>query len=274
MLAYALLPLLKETYAVESFNHKDADIADEKTILERVKKIGPQWVVNLAAYTDVDGCEKNVDQAFRVNGEGARVVALAAKAAGARLAHLSTDFVFDGSKKKPYIESDQAKPQSVYARSKYEGERFVRHELPDHALIVRTSWLYGPRGKNFVDTILRLAGEKKVLTVVNDQVGRPTYTHDLAGALMALMRVKATGIVHFANRGECSWFDFARQILCDAGIAQVEVKPITSAELNRPAQRPSYSVLSTEKYEKLTGKPIRPWQETLKDYLKLIGRSN
>lgn len=267
MLAYALIPLLKKNYEVVGFAHGEAEITDEKTIFALVQKEKPQWVVNLAAYTDVDGCESNADRAFRVNAEGARIVAAACQAAQAKMIHISTDFIFDGSKKSPYVETDPAKPQSVYARSKYEGERFVRQVLPESSLIVRTSWLYGAHGKNFVDTILRSAREKKELKVVNDQVGRPTYTKDMAEALIALMERKAAGVVHFANRGECSWYDYACEIVKLAGLNSVTAKPISSAELNRPAKRPPYSVLSTEKYEKMTGKPIRHWRETLKEYL-------
>jgi len=267
MLASALRPLLKEKYAVVAYTHAEADIYDEKMILELVKQEKPQWVINLAAYTDVDGCEKNVDLAFRVNAEGVRVVAQAAKGVKACFVQLSTDFIFDGTKASPYLEEDVPNPQSVYARSKYEGERFAFHIYPEGLLLVRTSWLYGAHGKNFVDTILKLAREKGELRVVSDQRGRPTYTCDLAQAVVALMGAQAKGIVHFANRGETSWCDFAKAIVRSAALKQVAVHPITSAELNRPATRPSYSVLSTEKYEKLTGKNIRHWQETLEEYL-------
>jgi len=268
MLASALVPLLKKKHEMHGVDRAEADIRDPEQVEKVVCDFRPDWIVNLAAYTDVDGCEKNREEAFRVNAEGARAVAAAAKGAGSRLVHISTDFVFDGGKKKPYVETDSVNPQSVYARSKRDGESAVLEILPpERRLVVRTSWLYGPNGKNFVDTILRLAREKSEIGVVNDQTGRPTFTKDLAEAILVLMEKKAHGIVHFANAGSCTWFDFARQILREAGVANVKVTPITSEQLNRPAKRPSYSVFSTEKYEKLTGKKIRPWQETLKEYL-------
>lgn len=270
MLGTAFMPLLKEKYEGVGFNHQEADITDEKKVSALVQEIKPKWVANLAAYTHVDGCETQVEQAFQVNRDGARNVALATqKIPGAKMIHVSTDFVFDGTKTAPYTESDPVNPQCIYAKSKEGGEKGVWELLsPDRALIVRTSWVFGMAGKNFVDTMLKLGKEKKELKVVTDQVGCPTYTRDLAQAILNLMEVNALGWVHFANSGSCSWNEFAKGIFQFAGFNGVQVGDVTSVEFKRPAKRPAYSVLSTDRYEKLTGKPIRPWQEALQDYLK------
>ncbi len=217
-----------------------------------------------AAYTDVDGCELNPTLAAAVNTLGAVNVARAAAAAGAKLLFVSTDYVFDGTKSTPYETGDPRNPISAYGRSKAEAEEKILNILPD-ACIVRTSWLFGPGGKCFPDTILKLAATRAEIEVVNDQRGCPTYTLDLADAIIALCKSEAQGIVHCTNRGDCTWFDFAVEILRQAGSKTV-VRPTTSEKFVRPAPRPKYSVLSSASLSKY-GIEMRPWQETLPDYL-------
>ncbi len=268
MLSTALLPLLKKKYEVHAFNHSEVDITDAEKVSQLVQRIQPKWVFNCAAYTKVDDCESHREEAFAVNRDGARHIAEAtAKIKKAKMVQISTDFVFDGKKKAPYTETDETNPLSVYGQSKCEGEQAVWETLPQRSLIVRTSWVFGIGGVNFVETMLRLAQQQKELKVVDDQIGRPTYTKDLSRALIALTDVNAMGWVHFANQGACSWNQFARGIFDAAGI-DIPVKKVTSEEFKRPAKRPAYSVLSTERYEKLTGQSIRSWQEALKEYLE------
>ena len=268
MLSTALIPLLKEKYDVHSFNRSQADITDAEKVNQLVREIEPKWVFNCAAYTKVDDCESHREQAFAVNRDGARHIAEAtAKIKKAKMVQISTDFVFDGKKKSPYTEMDETHPLSLYGQSKCEGEQAVWEALPQRSLIVRTSWVFGIGGVNFVETMLRLAQQQKELKVVEDQMGRPTYTKDLSLALLNLVGVNAMGWVHFANQGACSWNQFARGIFEAAGI-NIPVKKITSEEFKRPAKRPAYSVLSTERYEKLTGQLIRSWPEALKEYLE------
>jgi dTDP-4-dehydrorhamnose reductase len=196
-------------------------------------------------------------------------VATAALRCHAKVVYLSTDYVFDGMKKEPYVEEDLPHPLSVYGRSKLKGEEYVQGVVKD-ALIVRTQWLYGKHGKNFVTAILRQAKEKKALSIVNDQTGSPTYTRDLSGAISVLLQQKAHGIFHVTNGGHCTWYAFGREILKLSGIEGVEVLPITSEELGRPAPRPPYSVLDCQRLRVETGMELRPWAEALKEYLATL----
>ncbi|MGC2423595.1 MAG: dTDP-4-dehydrorhamnose reductase [Nitrospirota bacterium] len=246
---------------------REFDIMDELNILKTVGEIQPDWVIHCAAYTNVDGCEKEPDKAFNVNAEGARNVAKACWGAKAKMLYVSTDYVYDGKKTEPYVETDPVGPLNVYGQSKLKGEQEVLKVLPD-ALIVRTSWLFGKNGPNFVEAILAQIGKKDELSVVSDQVGNPTYTVDLADALTRLVEVDASGIFHAANNGHCSWFEYAKEILRLHGVEGITVKPVTTAELGRPALRPAYSVISKKKYEDVTGHRPRYWEEALKDYLK------
>src|ERR1700692_1745353 len=202
--------------AVTGLGSRDADIRDAKRVQQIVQETRPEWVVLAAAYTDVDGCESNPDLAFAVNRDGAVSVAKAAKLAGARLLFLSSDYVFDGKKTAPYETGDARNPQSVYGRSKAEAEIKLLELLPN-CCIVRTSWLFGIGGKCFPDTILKLAASRPSLDVVNDQRGCPTYTQDLAQAITQLCRKNADGIVHATNSGNCTWFEFAEEIVRGAG---------------------------------------------------------
>jgi dTDP-4-dehydrorhamnose reductase len=223
----------------------ELDITDSAAVAAAVDQASPDVIINCAAWTDVDGAETATEDAFAVNAAGAGHVARAAAACGAWTIHVSTDYVFDGRKSQPYIESDPVAPTSVYGRSKLEGEFAVAHEAPARHTIVRSSWLFGNTGPCFPKTILRLAAERPSLTVVDDQVGCPTFTPHLAGALLTLAEMQVPGVVHVAGSGDCSWFEFAVAIVGGAGLA-CDVRPGTTADLDRPAPRPAYSVLRTE----------------------------
>ncbi len=252
--------------AVVGFDLDELDITDRRAVEDRVLAEAPDVLINAAAYTDVDRSEEQEDLAFQVNAEGAANLALACRAARARLVHVSTDYVFDGSDPRPYSEQDRASPLGVYGRSKWEGEERIREILPE-ACLVRTAWLYGKAGKNFVKAILAQADQKSRLRVVDDQRGSPTYTFDLAMALREAAGQGLEGTYHVTNQGSCSWLEFAVKILELSEKTGVEVDPISSEELGRPAPRPTNSVLSCGKFEEATGMKLRTWQDALADYL-------
>ena len=251
---------------VRGVDVEEIDITSLESTRRVLLTLKPEVVVNAAAYTDVDGCETEKELAMQVNGEGVAHLALAALEIGARLVHVSTDYVFDGTKEGPWLEDDPPNPLSVYGESKLAGELNARL-VPDH-LIVRTQWLYGLHGKNFVETMLRLAGERNELTVVDDQIGSPTWTMDLARAIKALLDSGCTGTYHAANSGFCSWNEFARAIFAEAGLP-VTVLPMTTEQLARPTRRPLYSTLDCGKLTRDTGFQPQSWQEALKQYLSL-----
>ena len=250
---------------------RDVDIRQADNVRAVIEKARPDWIVLAAAYTDVDGCEKNPEQAFAVNRDGAVNVALAAKQAGAKLLFLSSDYVFDGKKSSPYEPSDARNPQSVYGRTKAEAEIRLLEILPE-CCIVRTAWLFGAGGKCFPDTILKLAASRPVLDVVNDQRGCPTYTIDLARAIIQLRRKEASGIVHATNSGDCTWFEFAREIVTRAGLS-CEVRPTSTEQMARPAPRPAYSILSARSLQAY-GIAMPTWQDALARYLKERGAAS
>ena len=245
---------------------EEIDIQKEDDTGFKIEKLRPDIVIHTAAYTDVDGCERDEEKAFAVNAEGTKYVALAASRCQAKLIYLSTDYVFDGNKREPYLESDLPHPLNVYGRSKLLGEQYAQ-ELVKDGLIIRTQWLYGRHGKNFVDSILHQAREKKVLSIVDDQIGSPTYTTDLAKAISVLIQFDAQGIFHVTNSDRFTWFTFGQTILNLSGMNEVKVIPISSEELDRPAVRPSYSVFNCQKLKEKTGLTLRSWSEALKDYL-------
>ena len=251
--------------AVTGLSSGDADIRDAKRVQQVVRETRPEWIVLAAACTDVDGCEGNPDLAFAVNRDGAVNVATAAKLFGARLVFLSSDYVFDGKKATPYETGDARNPQSVYGRTKADAEIKLLELMPD-CCIVRTSWLFGAGGKCFPDTILKLAASRPALDVVNDQRGCPTYAVDLARAITQLCRKNATGIVHVTNAGDCTWFEFAREIVRSAGLAAT-VRPVSSQQMARPAPRPAYSVLSPTRLQAL-GIGMPSWGDALQRYLE------
>lgn len=243
----------------------DLDITDFSAVNAKVRDIKPELIINSAAYTDVDGCETNADTAYRVNAIGPQNLAIVAKSAGASLITISTDFVFDGAKETPYDEFDRPNPMSAYGRSKLAGEVLVRTITPDH-YIIRTAWLYGREGHNFVKTMLWLAGERDSLTVVDDQIGSPTFSYDLAGRISELMTTGWYGTYHVTNSGAASWFEFAKAILAGAGLNPGIVKPMKSKDLNRPAPRPAYSVLRNYLTELRGLTPLRSYEDALRDY--------
>lgn len=251
--------------AARGVYHHEMEITDPVSVSEVLMELRPKVVVNAIAYTDVDGCETERERAFSVNGDGVRNLALATREVGAKLVQVSTDYVFDGSKGTPWIEDDPVHPLSVYGLSKLAGEESARLN-PDH-LIVRTQWLYGLHGKNFVETMLRLGRERDEVAVVHDQVGSPTWTVDLCLAIRSLIENDRRGTYHAANSGFCSWCDFSRAIFREAGL-ETRVRPITTEELGRPAPRPRYSVLDCSKMTRDTGFVAEGWDEALKKYLK------
>ncbi|MCK8518384.1 dTDP-4-dehydrorhamnose reductase [Methanoculleus sp. 7T] len=237
----------------------ELDITDERAVSACIRDLSPDLVVNAAAYTDVDGCEDNRDLAFAVNGEALGHIASACSDVGATLVHYSTDYIFDGSKKE-YVESDVPNPINIYGASKLLGEQNIAENTDDYR-IIRTSWLFGAHGRNFVETMLHLSGQMDQVRVVNDQVGKPTYTVDLARKTPEIVSLEP-GIYHVTNDGVCSWYEFARAII-------ENVAPCSSAEFPRKAKRPAYSVLLNTKTA-----PLRHWSGALADYLNVKGESD
>jgi dTDP-4-dehydrorhamnose reductase len=232
--------------------HADLDITDRRNVREIIGREQPAVVLNAAAYTDVDGCEENRDHAFTVNGHGPGYLAAACAENGSVLVHFSTDYIFDGMKN-AYREDDTPCPINAYGESKLLGEVSIRENMDDYR-IIRTSWLFGPHGRNFVDTILALSRSMEVVRVVKDQIGKPTYTLDLARATSGIIP-RVPGVYHITNEGECSWYDFARAFIPNA-------VPCTTGEFPKKAKRPAYSVLLNTKTPLL-----RHWREALREYL-------
>ena len=238
---------------VIALTHNDIDIADKKQVIETIKRIGPEVVINAAAYTDVDGCEDecNLELAFDVNGRAPGYIAQGCSLVEAKLVHFSTDYVFDGSRKE-YVESDLTGPINVYGKSKLLGERNIIENIDDYR-IIRSSWLFGHHGRNFVETMLKLSGEMDAVRVVDDQFGKPTYTADLARKTAEIIEL-VLGVYHIANEGVCSWYEFAAAVIDN-------VVPCSSEEFVRKAKRPRYSVLANTKTS-----PLRHWREALTEY--------
>jgi dTDP-4-dehydrorhamnose reductase len=250
-------------HEVCALTRAELDITDADAVRRAVREAGAQAVVNCAAYTDVDGAESDRAGAQAVNATGAHNVAAAAAAGGAAIVHVSTDYVFDGSKDGPWLESDPTGPLGVYGETKLAGEHAVAQANRDH-VIVRTAWLYGAGGRNFVDTMLSLGATRDEVAVVTDQVGCPTWTGHLAAALVQLAQgPPATGIHHIAGAGSCSWNELAREVFDRAGL-DCRVAPATAADHPRPARRPANSVLGSERAGALV---LAPWQDGLAAYL-------
>jgi dTDP-4-dehydrorhamnose reductase len=255
-----------------AWGSEDLDITQGPTVRDFVSQLSPTVIINCAAWTDVDGAESNEPQASRVNGDGAENLALAAKNCGAKLIHVSTDYVFSGESKTPWNVDDRIDPQSAYGRTKADGENRALGAYPENSSIVRTAWLYSPWGKNFAKTMTRLAlnGESEV-RVVNDQMGQPTSAIDLAKQLVELgLSSSPAGIYHGTNSGEATWFEFAQEIfrLAEADVSRVV--PVSSSEYPRTAMRPSYSVLSHEAWGKTSVKPMRDWRIALAEAMPAI----
>jgi dTDP-4-dehydrorhamnose reductase len=251
-------------HEIVALTHGTLDITDAAAVDDAVRSARPDVIINCAAWTDVDGAEASPEAALAVNGPGAGNVARAAFASGAWTIHVSSDYVFDGTAREPYVESDQVAPRSEYGRSKLAGELEVAASAPERYTTVRSSWLFGNNGHCFPATILRLAAERDELTVVDDQVGSPTFTGHLARGLVDLASARVPGVLHGGASGQCSWYEFARAIVSSAGLG-CEIKPGTTAELARPAPRPAYSVLSTERPAEAPALP--EWREGLAEYM-------
>jgi dTDP-4-dehydrorhamnose reductase len=273
MLGSELLGRLSAGHEVTGKDIDDFDIASEEACRCVVAEAEPDVVINAAAYTDVDGSEKARELCFAVNAEGVKNVALACRPAGIKIVHFSTDYVFDGTKDTPYREEDACCPLNVYGEAKLAGEKNLQR-YSEHYLLIRTAWLYGKKGKNFIKTIMGKAREVGRLEVVNDQKGSPTYAKDLAAAVERLLTGRHTGIFHVTNRGTCSWYEFTLKILAYAGIDDVPVIPVSSLQLTRPAKRPCNSVLDCTRFVETTGKTMRFWQIALRDFMtreRMIG---
>jgi dTDP-4-dehydrorhamnose reductase len=266
MLAQDVDAVFQGFHEVITMGEQDLDICHGDKVHEKIDKIRPDVVINCAAYTRVDACETEQEKAFAVNATGAKNIALSCRDRGSLLVHISTDYVFNGTKREPYREDDETDPLSVYGQTKLAGENFVRTILTRY-VIVRSLWLYGRGGNNFVATIQRLAQDKPELRVVNDQTGCPTYTRDLAHAIKALIGSNPQGIYHVANQGTCTWYEFARRIV-DLTNSPAHVIPISSDEIKRPAKRPAYSVLDCSRFIQETGMELRRWDAALQEYLQ------
>ena len=268
MLGHDLADVLKGKHELILTTSKTLDITDKNHVIDFVSSQKPDMLINAAAYTDVDGCEKNQELAYSVNGEGVRNLAMACKKIGCGLVHISTDYVFNGENTRPWVEDDETGPISVYGKSKLEGEKAIC-EILEKYFILRTAWLYGVNGRNFPKTMLELAENHSKITVVYDEVGTPTYTLDLAQAISKLIETDCYGIYHLTNSGSCSWCEFAKYIFEIAG-ADVEVVPVTADEFARPAPRPSYSVLENRNWVENGFEPLRNYTEAIKEYIELI----
>ena len=246
--------------------HEVLDITLEDKVSGFISTHTPDIIVNCAAFTNVDKCETESKAAFNVNALGPKYIAAAAKKCGARLIHISTDFVFDGNSNKPYAEENQTNPLSEYGRTKLEGERNIQSHCNSY-LIVRTSWLFGHNGINFAAKMLELAEHNKELSIVTDETGSPTYTPDLAEALWTLIKKECEGVINVSNDGSCSRYEWAEYIFKTMGY-NIKMNPIKSSEYKRPAKVPLNSTLNCQKFTTITGMQMRPWEEAVESYLK------
>lgn len=260
-----LLKLLQQEHEVTGLDRDEMDITNLEQVQQTFYRLQPDAVIHCAAYTAVDQAESDEDMAYQVNAVGSRNIAVAAEQVQAKLIYISTDYVFDGTSAVPYNEFDNTSPQGVYGKSKRAGEILVQ-SLCTRYFIVRTSWVYGVHGSNFVKTMLKLGREKEQLKVVNDQIGSPTYTVDLSEFLFRLVVTEKYGIYHASNTGVCSWYDFAKAIFEESGIS-VQVLPCTTAEFPRPAPRPQYSAMDHMMIRINGFNDLREWREGLRSFL-------
>ncbi len=254
---------------VTALDRHALDITDRHAVMTAVRETAPDVVINCAAFTKVDECEENPELAFRVNANGPENLSLACRETGALLVHFSTDYVFDGTGTRPYMEEDPVKPINVYGKSKLEGETRIA-SLLERFLIIRTAWLFGMAGPNFIRTMLALASNHTSLQVVDDQHGSPTWTRDLAAAVRYLAATEATGIVHCTSSGSCSWYDLCLFAFSCMGIHGIEVKPVGSDMFPRPARRPHYSVLDNSRFQEITGTSMPGWKQAVSGYCELL----
>lgn len=257
--------LVAGNHEVFATGRNELDITDEAAVHAFVEDIKPDAIIHSAAYTNVDKAEEDQDTAYKVNALGAKYLAQAAEKVGAKMVYVSTDYVFNGTATEPYEPEQETDPLGVYGKTKLAGEEFVQQSL-DKFFIVRTAWVYGINGHNFVKTMLRLGEERGEVGVVADQVGSPTYTVDLAAYIIELVQTDKYGIYHASNEGVCSWYEFAVEIFKQAGM-NVKVNPLSTDQFPRPAARPSYSVLSKKKNSEQGLTPLRDWKEALSTYL-------
>ena len=273
-LGTALAREYREKFSVIGFDHAQLDLANADELREKLCTIDFDLLINAAAFANVDLCERECDQAFRINADAPRILAEICRDKNAKLIHFSTDYVFDGGKREPYIENDPANPISVYGESKRAGEKFVL-QTHDRHLVVRVSWVFGPDRPSFIDGMIKRARENEQIDAIADKFSTPTYTHDIAQMLPQFFEVDVEGgILHFANAGECSWQEYAQWALdCCAteGIA-LKAKIVDALKLadmkNWSARRPVYSVLSTAKYSVLTDVSSRAWRDAVADYIR------
>ncbi|SPF55823.1 Spore coat polysaccharide biosynthesis protein SpsK [Candidatus Desulfosporosinus infrequens] len=266
-----LLQRNPERYQVFPLTRSELDITKQEQVEKTLQTIRPDIVIHCAAYTNVDQAEIDSDQAYKVNALATRFLATAVEQNQAKLVYLSTDYVFDGIKNKPYHEDDIPNPLNIYGQTKLAGEKFVQ-SISTRYFIVRTSWVYGQHGPNFVKTMLSLAQNHQELDVVNDQVGSPTYSVDLAQFLQILIKTDYYGIFHATNSGQCSWYEFAKAIFEESG-ADISVNPCKTTEFPRPAHRPALSVLEHRAIRLHALSDLRPWREALRDYLSPANQS-
>ena len=257
---------------VVSIDREELDFSNSEQVAEGIASHRADWVINCAAYTQVDKAEEDRVLAFLINRDSARAVAEGVQGAGGRLLHVSTDFIFGGEQSRPYKEADAANPLGVYGQSKWEGEQAVREVLPN-ALILRTAWVYGVHGHNFVKTMLRLAAGQDELRVVDDQIGTPSWTADIVKAMGSLIKADATGVFNFTNEGVASWYDFAQEIVAQAKhlgmpVKARQVKPVPTEAYPTLAKRPSYSVLNKEKIRTVLDYNIPHWRQSLTSMLE------
>jgi dTDP-4-dehydrorhamnose reductase len=271
MLGSQVVKILSQnsSWEIIGVSRKDFDITVREESYGSIHRIRPDVVIHTAAYTDVDGCEKDWKRAYTANGIGTRYIALACRDSGAKMIYISTDYIFNGRKKEPYLPDELPDPLNEYGNSKLLGEFHIQELLEDY-LIIRSAWLFGPGGKNFVEKILKAADCGEKLRVVHDQIGTPTYTLDLAEAIASLVKIQARGIVHVTNQNYCSRYEQAQEIIRQTGRENVEIIPIATAETDRPAPRPAYSVLDNSLYIEFTQKPLPHWQDALQHYLKAL----
>ena len=250
---------------------KDLDITDQNKVYQFISEKSPDIVINAAAYTAVDNCETHYNDAYAVNALGPKYLAIACKNNNIPLIHISTDYVFEGNKKSPLVEEDKLGPRTVYGKTKLEGEKFIQENCKKY-FIIRTAWLFGINGKNFVQIMLNLSKNQKEIRVVNDQIGSPTSNYDLSKSIKELLNSDKYGIYHLTNKGECSWYEFAKKIF-ELSKIDIKVIPISTEEYPRPAPRPHYSVLNNQKWINSGFTPMRNYEDAfnknlMKNFIK------
>jgi dTDP-4-dehydrorhamnose reductase len=267
MLGTDLMKAFSSVHDTTEMDLPELDITQLEQCHAKLKKFRADVVINAAAFTQVDACEAREKEAFLVNGDGAGNLAIAAAASGAMLVHYSTDYVFDGQKEAAYVEEDLPNPQNVYGKSKMLGETLIREHCPNH-LILRTSWLFGPNGNNFIRTIVNAARKGNPLRVVNDQKGSPSYSKDLAAQTLRMIAAGCRSTYHVTNSGYCTWYELASEAVAWAGMQSIPIAPVSSSEFPRPALRPANSVLANAHLERDGLLLMRPWQAAVREYVE------